>query len=309
MFQEERRVSEIFKCVNREARHWTSAHSRANTILQNRGDWPLKLRIPEWQQGGPWFFSEPLATEKQEIVIWNHSWVGKKILFPWKLDWRRRVVGYWLTKFSTLSLMKSKSAWTSTVPSPLLLYKECKICYPAQGQNSRCWQILQQVLEIHHITYLFFFPQATLTMSTVSCSIPWITLCQPGIEIITIQPLPLCSDQFYQENAQTNWRREKRAVLALQQWNSKEMREVRMLQTVWPSLRSPCGVHQWAQTIKTLPFLGRKHQQCPPKADPSLCAWCSRETSHSHCCWTNTTQSHTHLQVQLSQMELCALQR
>lgn len=114
--------------------------------------------------------------------------------------------------------MKSKSAWTSTVPS-LLLYKECKICYPAQGQNSRCWQILQQVLEIHHITYLFFFPQATLTMSTMSCSIPWITLCQPGIEIITKQPLPLCSDQFYQENAQTNWGREKRAVLALQQWD------------------------------------------------------------------------------------------
>lgn len=153
-------------------------------------------------RGVPEFSSEPLVTEKQEIVIWNHGWVGeKKILFPCKLDWRRRVVGYWLTKFSTLSLMKLKSAWISTVHSPLLLLEECKICYPARGQSKRCWQILQQVLKIHHIVHLFFFPQATLTMSTMSCSIPWITLCQPGIEIITIQPLPLCSDQFYQENA------------------------------------------------------------------------------------------------------------
>lgn len=203
MFQEERCLSEIFKCVNREARYWTSAHSRANTILQNRGDSPLKLRITEWQQGGPWIFF--WATCNRETGN-SHlkSWLSggkKKILFPCKLEWRRRVVGYWLTKFSTLSLMKLKSAWISTVHSPLLLLEECKICYPARGQSKRCWQILQQVLKIHHIMHLFFFPQATLTMSTMSCSIPWITLCQPGIEIITIQPLPLCSHQFYQENA------------------------------------------------------------------------------------------------------------
>lgn len=145
-------------------------------------------------RGVPAFVSEPLATEIQRIVIWNHGWEEKnKILFPWKLDWRRRIVGYWLTKFSTLSLMKSKSAWkrTRTVPSPLHLYEECKICYPARGQSNRFLQILLQVLEIHHITYLLLLPQATLTMSTTSFSIIGITLCHPGIEIITTQPLTL----------------------------------------------------------------------------------------------------------------------
>lgn len=122
MFQEERHVSEIFQCANREARHWTSAHSRVNTILWHSGDWPLQLRITEWQQGGPCFCFQATCNRETGNSHWNYGWMGKDI-FPWEVDWRRRVVGYWLTKFSTLSLMKLNSAWkrTSTVPSPLLL--------------------------------------------------------------------------------------------------------------------------------------------------------------------------------------------
>lgn len=104
----------------------------------------------------PAFVSKPLATEKNreqsfEIMV---EWRKNKILFPWKLDGRRTVVGYCLTKSFTLSLMKSNSAWkrTSTVPSPPLFY-------PARGQSYRFRQILQQVLEIHHIMYLLFLPQ------------------------------------------------------------------------------------------------------------------------------------------------------
>lgn len=157
--------------------------------------------------------------------------------------------------------MKSNSAWkrASTVPSPLLLYEECKICYSAQGQSNRFRQILQQVLEIHHIMYLFS-PQATLTMSTMSCPIPWMTLCHPHVEIITIQPLPLWPLLSGENIAQLVKRKKSSAVTAAMRPSSKEMREVRMFQTAGLSLSSPCVVHQWAQTINTLPFLGRKHQ-------------------------------------------------
>lgn len=247
-----------------------------------------------------------------EIMV---EWGKNKILFPWKLDWRRRVVGYWLTKFSTLSLIKSNNACkrTSTVPSPLFLYEECKICYPARGQSNGFREILQQVLEIHHIMYLLFLPQATLTVSTMSYCIPWITPCHPRVETITIQPLPLWPFLSGGNITQLAKRKKNSAVTAAVRPSSKEMREVRIFQTAGKSLRSPCVVHQWAQTINTLPFLGSKHQAlskwCPPEADSSLCAWCTRETSHCHCCWPSTIQSHTQLQEQVSQMELSALRR
>lgn len=230
------------------------------TILWNRGDWPLQLRITEWQQGGPCFcFQATCNREKGNSNL--KLWLNGKNIFPWKVDWIRRVVGYWLTKFSTLSLMKVNSAWkrTSTVPSPLLLL------WGAQDLLS-CSKAKQYVLENlaedienppHHVPPLP--PQATLTMSTMSHSIPWITLYHPCIEIITIQPLPL-RPVASGENITQLAKREKNSLGTSAMRSRKEIRGVRMFQTAGLSLRWLFVVHQWAQTIKTLHFLGSKHQ-------------------------------------------------
>lgn len=144
--------------------------------------------------------------------------------------------------------------------SPVFLYDEFKICYTARGQSNRFWQILQQVLEIHHITCLLFCLQATISMSTMSCSIPWITLCHhPCIEIIIMQPLPFWP-VLSGENVTQLVKRKKSSPVTAAMRPSKEMREARIFQTAGLSLRSPCVVHQWAQTINTLPFLGSKPQ-------------------------------------------------
>lgn len=115
-------------------------------------------------------------------------------------------------------------------------------------------------LEIHHIMYLLFLPQTTLTMSTLSCSIPWITLCHhQNIEIIITQPLPLWP-VLSGENITQLAKTKKSSPVTAAMRPSKEIWEVRMFQTAGLSLRSPCVAHQWAQRINTPPFLGSKHQ-------------------------------------------------
>lgn len=153
--------------------------------------------------------------------------------------------------------MKSNSAWRGQAQFLLLssFYEECKICYPAQRWSNRFWEILQQVLKIHHIMYLLFLPQATLTMS---CSIPWITFCHPCIEIITI-PLPLRPVLSGENITQQTKRKKNSPGTSAMRPSCKEMREVRIFQTAGVSLRWPCVVHKWAQTTKTLPFSGSKH--------------------------------------------------
>lgn len=146
--------------------------------------------------------------------------------FPWKMDWRRSIVGYWLTNFSTLSLIKLNSAWkrTSTVSSPLLFLWGVQDLLSCSTTKQQVLANLAAGIGIHHITYLLFLFQATLTMSTMSIFIPWITLCQPTTETITIQPLPLGPVLSGENITQMAKRKKSSPVTVVMRPSSKEMR-------------------------------------------------------------------------------------